>query len=256
MVRKDKAGWHDRVIQRSFGKWFGIGAFAGASLTAGCVACAATAVAADLPARTYTKAPASALPETLYNWTGFYVGGHIGGALAGPDSLERNNGRFLGGVQVGVDRQFATNWVFGSEVQLSGLVGGSGNGILFPGGTLVTSKTNALGSVAARLGYTWGPLLLYAKAGYAVRDNSNINANAGGAPVAVTTSDRHHGGVTAGGGLEYMFAPNWSAMAEYQYYNFGDNHFTGEPAALVGSRFWNDEHTVKLGINYRFSQGS
>jgi len=120
----------------------------------------------------------------------------------------------------------------------------------------VTSKTNALGSVAARLGYTWGPLLLYAKAGYAVRDNSNINANAGGAPVAVTTSDRHHGGVTAGGGLEYMFAPNWSAMAEYQYYNFGDNHFTGEPAALVGSRFWNDEHTVKLGINYRFSQGS
>jgi outer membrane immunogenic protein len=73
--------------------------------------------------------------------------------------------------------------------------------------------------------------------------------------MTVTTDGRHRSGITAGGGLEYMFASNWSAKAEYQYYNFGDNHFTG-PAALVGSRFWNDEHTVKLGINYRFSQGS
>ena len=64
-------------------------------VAAGCVACAATAVAADLPAQTYTKAPAFAPPETLYNWTGFYVGGHIGGALACPDSLERHNGRLF-----------------------------------------------------------------------------------------------------------------------------------------------------------------
>jgi hypothetical protein len=34
MVRKDKAGGHDRVIQRGFGKWrlFGISVFVGASL--------------------------------------------------------------------------------------------------------------------------------------------------------------------------------------------------------------------------------
>ena len=210
------------------------------------------AIAADLPAQAYTKTPVYATPDAIYNWTGVYVGGHVGGALAGPDDLERNHGRFLGGVQLGIDRQFATNWVFGSEVQLSGLVGSSGNGILFPGGTLVTSKTNALGSVTARLGYTSGPLLLYAKAGYAVRDNANINASAGGAPVAVTTNGHHNSGITAGGGLEYMFAPNWAARAEYQYYAFGDSHFTSGPTALVGSRFNNDEHTVKLGINYRF----
>jgi len=223
--------------------------------TAAYIACAATAVAADLPAQTYTKTPAYTTPDAIYNWTGVYVGGHVGGALAGSDGLERNNGRFLGGVQVGIDRQFATNWVFGSEVQLSGLVGSSGNGILFPGGTLVTSKTNALASITGRLGYASGPLLLYAKAGYAVRDNANINASAGGTPVAVTTNGRHHGGITAGGGLEYMFAPNWAARAEYQYYTFGDSHFTSGPTALIGSKFWNDEHTVKLGINYRFGGG-
>lgn len=217
-----------------------------------CVAFAAPAFGADLPARTYTKAPANTVPDLVYNWTGFYVGGHIGGAFAGPDSLERGNGRFLGGAEFGFNRQFAPNWVIGSEVQLSGLAGNGGNGVLFPSGTLVTAKANLLGSFTARLGYTWGPVLLYAKVGSAFRDNSNIDASAGGVPVAVTADGLHHIGITAGGGLEYTFAPNWSARAEYQYYNFGDSHFTGGPAALIGSKFWNDEHTVKLGVDYHF----
>ncbi|MBV8922039.1 outer membrane protein [Bradyrhizobium sp.] len=225
--------------------------------TTACIAFAAPAFAADLPARIYTKAPASAVPEILYNWTGFYVGGHIGGALAGPDSLEeRQNGRLFGGVQLGIDRTFAGNWLMGAEVQFSGLAGNAGNGKTFPGGAMVSSKTNLLGSVTGRLGYTWGSLLLYAKGGYAVRDSADVHASVGGVPMTVTTAGPHRSGITAGGGLEYMFERNWSAKAEYQYYNFGDNHFTGGPAALVGSRFRNDEHTVKLGINYRFSQGS
>ena len=37
-------------------------------------------------------------------------------------------------------------------------------------------------------------------------------------------------GYTVGAGLEYMFAPNWSAKVEYQYYNFGSTTFTGGPA--------------------------
>jgi outer membrane immunogenic protein len=223
----------------------------------GAAACiAAPAFAADPPPRTYAKTPANTAPQAVYNWTGIYVGGHIGGVLGGPDSLERNNGRVLGGVQVGVDRQFATNWVIGSEVQFSGIVGNAGHGVLFPANTLVTGKTNALASITGRLGYTWGAVLLYAKAGSAFRDNTNITSSTGGVPVAVTTGDRHHSGITVGGGLEYMFAPDWSARAEYQYYTFGDNTFTGAPPALVGSRFWNDEHTIKLGINYRFWQGN
>jgi outer membrane immunogenic protein len=216
-----------------------------------CVAFAAPAFAADLPARTSTKALSQTAPETVYSWTGFYIGGHLGVAVAGPDSLERHNGRFLGGAQFGFNRQFATNWVVGSEIQISGLAG-TGQGVLFPGGTLVTSKINALGSVTGRIGYTWGPALLYAKAGAAFRDNTNINASVGGAPVTVTTDGRHHNGITVGAGLEYMLAPNWSARAEYQYYNFGDSHFTEGPGPLVGSRFWNDEHTVTFGVNYRF----
>src|ERR1043165_188727 len=62
------------------------------------------ALAADLAARPYTKAPAySAAP--IYNWTGFYIGGHIGGAFAGDRNFTglttTDDGRFMGGGQGG-----------------------------------------------------------------------------------------------------------------------------------------------------------
>ena len=83
--------------------------------------------------------------------------------------------------------------------------------------------------MTGRLGYTWGPALLYAKGGYAWRDGNNIGVTVGGVPQRL----HHHGnrkdGYTVGAGLEYMFAPNWSAKAEYQYYNFGNTTFTSRP---------------------------
>src|ERR1700682_2258433 len=63
----------------------------------------APALGADLGARPYyDKAPAYAAP--LYNWTGFYIGGHLGGAFSGSNSfnglvLSDSDGRFLGGVR-------------------------------------------------------------------------------------------------------------------------------------------------------------
>jgi outer membrane immunogenic protein len=206
------------------------------------IAFAAPAVAADMPARTYTKAPAYTAPEVVYNWTGFYIGGHVGGG-------------FMGGVQGGADYQFATNWVIGAEAQYSWLTSNNNNGIVFPGNTLITAKNNQLGSVTGRLGYTWGPALLYAKGGFAWRDNPNIGVSVNGTPAAFTTDGAHKTGFTVGAGLEYMFAPNWSAKVEYQYYNFGSTTFTGGPAPILGARFRDDEHTVKAGINYRFGWG-
>ena len=128
--------------------------------------------------------------------------------------------------------------------------------MLFPGSTLVTANNNQLGSVTGRLGYTWGPALLYAKGGYAWRDDPNIGVSVAGAPTAFTTNGDRNNGYTVGAGLEYMFAPNWSAKAEYQYYNFGDTTFTpADPPRVVGARFRDDEHTAKVGINYRFGWG-
>ena len=109
-----------------------------------------------------------------------------------------------------------------------------------------------LGSITGRVGYTWGPGLLYVKGGYAYSDN-NENATLGGVPIAFATSDDHRNGYTIAAGVEYMFAPNWSAKAEYQYYNFGSANFTA-PAALVPTgNFTTDDHVVKAGVDYRFN---
>src|ERR1700709_975480 len=110
------------------------------------IAFAAPAFAADMPARTYSKAPAYTAPEAVYNWTGFYIGGHVGGAFAGDNGLDGNSGRFLGGIQGGADYQFARNWVVGIEGQYSWLPSNNNNGTLFGGGSLVTQNTRELGS--------------------------------------------------------------------------------------------------------------
>jgi outer membrane immunogenic protein len=213
---------------------------------------AVPALAADLPARTapYTKAPAYAQP--IYNWTGFYIGGHVGGAFAGSNNPVGSDGRFLGGIQGGADYQFATNWVIGIEAQYSWMANNN-SGVVFPGGVLVNSNSDQLGSVTGRLGYAWGPALLYAKGGYAFKDSNNLTASVAGVPVAFTTDSNHRDGYTVGAGLEYMFAPSWSAKIEYQYYNFGNTTFLTGPVGLAGTRFRDDENTVKAGINYRFN---
>jgi len=218
---------------------------------------AGQAFAADMPPRTYTKAPPPyTAPAVVYNWTGFYIGGHAGAAFAGDNSLQGSDARFLGGVQAGFDYQFAPNWVIGAEAQYSWLSNGNNNSVLFPGGVAVTGNpADQIGSVTGRLGYTWGPALLYAKGGYAWRDGNNFGVTAGGLPTTFTTSGNSKDGYTVGAGLEYMFAPNWSAKAEYQYYNFGSTTFTSGPASVVGTRLRDDDHSVKLGVNYRFGWG-
>src|SRR5215470_6657160 len=75
------------------------------------------AFAADLP----VKAPAIA-PIALYNWTGCYIGGHVGGAFSDDTATNRlgvsrshDSSGFVGGGQIGCDYQFAPGWVLGAE---------------------------------------------------------------------------------------------------------------------------------------------
>ncbi len=200
------------------------------------VALAAPASAADLAARPYTKAPAYQAPVApIYNWTGFYIGGHIGGAFPGEDNVlaGSRDGTFMGGVQGGYDMQFAPNWVLGLEANYSFL------------STNSNIDNRGLGSVTGRLGYTWGPTLLYAKGGYAWADTRFSNGFGG---------DGGRDGYTVGGGLEYLFTQNWSGKVEYQYYDFGTVNFV-TPAGGIGN-FKNDQHTIKAGLNYRFNLGN
>jgi outer membrane immunogenic protein len=225
--------------------------------TAAFAAFSASAFAADLGPRGYSKAPVFAAP--IYNWTGFYIGGHVGGGFSASNNfnglvLSDYDARFLGGVQAGADWQFAPSWVIGTEGQYSWLGKNQINAI-FPAGFVYNNNQRGLGSVTGRVGYAAGPALFYVKGGYAYSDNRET-LTFGGVPVAFALQGNHTHGWTVGGGIEYMFAQNWSAKAEYQYYDFGDSRFLA-PAALVPfGTFNNDEHTLKLGVNYRFNFAS
>ena len=229
--------------------------------------------AADLarPAPAY-KAPV-APPVMLYNWTGFYIGGHVGGLWSSKDWTEvppfavpgfpatasTDPDGFLGGVQAGFNWQTGP-WVWGVEVQWS-WADADGCGRIFvaggPTGDDACSKINWVGSVAGRLGYAWDRLLLYVKGGVAFADEEHVIRNAG---VDVTTKPGDtRTGWMVGVGLEYGFLPNWSAKIEYNFMDFGgethDFAFVPPPG---GVSFDIDQqvHVVKFGINYRFGWGA
>ncbi len=217
--------------------------------TVALTALAAPALAADMA----VKAPAYVSPAAppLYIWTGFYIGGHLGGAFSNNNNNvfgNNDNGRFIGGGQIGADYQFSGSWLVGVEAQYSYVDRNNNAPFVFAGGNF-NQNLRGLASVTGRVGYTWGPGLIYVKGGYAYADMRNVG-------FGTFRFDDGRDGYTVGGGLEYMFAQNWSGKIEYQYFDFGRRDlFAGAP--LVNVANWREEeHTIKVGLNYRFNFAS
>jgi outer membrane immunogenic protein len=205
------------------------------------VAIAAPARAADLPLKTETPFAAR------FNWTGCYLGGHLGGGFAHKDitdPVQLVQDSFLGagstdgittasptprgaviGAQIGCDYQFAPSWVVGIEGAASGstMKGSTIVGLPLgnPDTALVEAKTDFLTSVTARVGYAFDNVLLYAKAGGALAgDRYDVSGSFAGTPFGFVGLENRIGW-TAGGGVEWAFSQHWSASVEYDYYQFG-----------------------------------
>ena len=217
------------------------------------------AAAADLPVRV---APATAPPvaygSPVYNWSGFYVGGHLGGGFADSSwsdpftgaSNSFNKLGFLGGGQVGANIQFNA-LVLGVEGDFSWTgLGLEGSGTDSIGNTIGTA-TNWTSTVTGRAGVAFDRLLVYGKGGVAfAQDNSSLTDLAGNN--ASTTFMRT--GWTAGAGLEYGVSQNWSAKIEYDYLGFGSkalNFSTPLQPAYTSNANLNVQE-VKAGLNFRF----
>jgi outer membrane immunogenic protein len=207
-----------------------------------------TGFAADLGARPVYKAPPA--PAPMFSWTGFYLGGHVGGGWASNDftgigTLGNDTDGFLGGLQAGFDYQFAPNWVLGIEGQMSWAnIDGSSTDVA---GNSFSNDMKWLSSVTGRVGYTGGNWLLYGKGGVAFADIDNTIS----APGLSVTNGETRTGWTAGAGLEYAFLPNLSGKIEYQYYDFGSETYDFAPftpPVEIDSNI----HTVKAGLNWRF----
>lgn len=224
---------------------------------------AAPAVAADLAARPYTKAPP--MVAAVYDWTGFYIGANGGWGSSrnswdavppnfafGPEGSHDATGGTVGG-QIGYRWQAGT-WVFGVEAQGNWAdFSGSNTSLVFPGFRNHTN-VDAFGLFTGQVGYAVNNVLLYVKGGAAVTSNSYRVNTVGGALAGVTGDDTRWGG-TIGAGLEYAFAPNWSVGVEYNHLFMQDRTytFTSPAGAFFGTdRIRQDVDLVTARLNYKF----
>jgi outer membrane immunogenic protein len=204
---------------------------------------------------------ASSATRTRINSQGGFGGGQIGYNWQAP-----------GGFKDG-----PSSWVFGVEADIEGMnISGkrtvavprfdnAGNPIV---GTLdLSSKGEFYGDFTGRLGYAFDNVLFYAKGGAAFLD-SKFDFSSNG--LSGSTSGTLWG-YTAGGGVEYMFRPNWSLKAEYLHFDFRSaSASTSKTGACVAADPGDDvctrtstEHvkfnptldTVKVGINYHIVPG-
>jgi outer membrane immunogenic protein len=218
---------------------------------------AAPAVAADLAARPYTKAPPAAI-AAIYDWSGFYIGINGGGGSAhttwdlvgfGREGTHDATGGTVGG-QIGYRWQ-AGQWVFGVEGQ-GNWADFSGNNVSALTGFTNRSKIDSFGLITGQVGYAWNNVLVYVKGGAAVVGDEFDVRTAGGAFVA-SASDTRWGG-TVGAGLEFGFAQNWSVGVEYNHIFLGGNDQNLTAAGVV-VRTDHITQGVDMGLvrlNYKF----
>jgi outer membrane immunogenic protein len=243
------------------------------------------AVAADLPSRKAAPMlPPPPPPAPL--WTGFYVGLNVGGGwtansvnpnqltpyvstangslslLPGNGNGGGNAGGVVGGGQIGYNYQYGSHIVVGVETDFQGTSmssGGNANYIIYsdpnvagaflyplaPGGNLGVSLS-WLGTVRGRAGFLITPtLLVYGTGGFAYGEVSGNASN----------FSNTRTGWTAGGGVEWMFMPNWSAKAEYLYTDLNSGGATGAFGYQVGYHRHPQFNIVRAGVNYHFNWG-
>ncbi|MBO4222576.1 outer membrane protein [Bradyrhizobium neotropicale] len=224
---------------------------------------AAPAVAADLAARPYTKAPP--VVAAIYDWSGFYIGVNGGwgsshntwtnvsdfGFPVGEGSHDSTGGT-VGG-QVGYRWQTG-NWVFGVEAQ--------GNWADFSGSNasnalLVTNRTkiDAFGLFTGQVGYAWNNVLLYVKGGGAVVNSKHEGLFLG---VVGDSVEKTRWGGSIGAGLEFAFAPGWSAGVEYNHLFLDTERNTFVNPGFGVTRIDDikqDADLVTVRLNYKFGFG-
>ncbi|ETR75220.1 membrane protein [Afipia sp. P52-10] len=216
------------------------------------LALATPAAAADLGVRYPTKAPPPVVAP-IWNWTGFYIGingGYGWGnsnwthAVLGPEGSHKTDGGTVGG-QIGYNWQVG-QFVFGLEAQGNWAdFSGSNVSLANPAFTNHT-KIDAFGLFTGKLGYAWDQVLLYAKGGAAV---VSADYSFGGLPGGGNASETRWG-ATVGAGIEYAFAPNWSAGLEYNHLFLESKNVTFNTGDVDRIKLKSDIFTAR--INYRF----
>jgi len=235
---------------------------------------AGQALAADLPppAPPPPRAPAAYVPTIVpvYNWTGFYIGGNAGyafasnlsttGCITGTSFPLLNSAACPGTIAASSASGFAGGGQIGGNVQWNALVLGLEGDWQWSGQRSTVSGPDLSGTVKlpwfatarARVGVAADRVLFYATGGAAWMDvNTTLNETAQGAALGNTSNTQI--GWTAGAGVEWAFAQNWTARVEYLFMDFTPS----STVALTGGGTLTQSLTIKDnlvrgGINFKF----
>ena len=209
-------------------------------------------------------------PPPVTSWTGFYLGIN-GGWGAGTTNhtdefgITTNNFRTSGGL-LGVT--YGGNWQTGQFVlgfegdfdfaNINGTLTTAGPPLglcSVNGGTTCFTNLNTFATDRVRAGVDVNGWLLFGTAGVGFGQ-----VNAGQNPCGNTIFEGNSCnevwqiGWVAGGGVEKMFAPHWSAKIEYLHYDFGTRE-AYTPALIGGGNtvsVLERGDIVRAGINYHF----
>jgi outer membrane immunogenic protein len=251
---------------------------------------AGPALAADLGAPVY-RAPAVYVP--VASWTGFYAGFNAGYGWANssttatpfqnfpglvvipPFAFSQNLNGAVFGFHGGYNYQIAS-WVVGVEGDFdwAGINNASSSLAISPGsggtatdGFMAHQNIQWLASIRGRLGYAWGPSLLYVTGGGAWDERNNnllvsTNTNVAGAAASAASFSTTKSGWVIGAGYEWMITPNWIVRGEYLHYGFNGGDITpvsvpcgfGGPAVCGVNVSSSNDHidVVRLGLSYKF----
>ena len=215
------------------------------------------ASAADLPARTYVKAPT--IMQAAYDWSGFYIGVNGGWGTSdinwngdgfGDEGGHHASGGTVGG-QVGYRWQMSS-WVFGLEAQGNWAdFRGSNASVQFAGQTNQT-KIDSFGLFTGQIGYAWDRALFYVKGGAAVTDNKYTAISTLPPLVGIDTARETRWGATIGAGIEYAFAPGWSLGFEYNHLFMGNRDISSPTGFLIVDHIKEDVDLFTARLNYKF----
>jgi outer membrane immunogenic protein len=224
----------------------------------------------------------------LFTFTGFYVGGTVGGALGSSKYTETPGGAFaafgpaavsniaavgksstaprgvIGGLEAGYNWQIG-HFVLGFEADFSGWdmssnsgVTGVGLPLAAPFSSSTTVSSNWLFTARPRVGFANGNQLLYLTGGLAVSNfdfSQSIILGGAGATLAGSSSSTQVGW-TAGFGIEYALSWNWSIKAEYLYVSFPNqsaHQVVSAAPAFTGTATANLTASIaRAGFDYRF----
>ena len=240
--------------------------------------------AADLGEAMAVKAPQASAPA---DWTGFYVGVHLGyaagssnwsatstaavaPALAGSLDLYNGYGLFTGtgsylaGLQAGYDYLSPSRILLGIEADASfpNTIAGTAT-LAAPsiGAASYAEQMEFSGTVRGRIGYAPGAWLFYATGGFAYSFDQFTRTQLAGMPAggtavpgaAETLFMVPRVGGAAGIGAELALTPHWAARLEYLFTDYASR---GVSFPAGAQRFNSDLalQTLRVGLDYRLGQ--